>query len=232
MMASPLRTLGSRSAFWLLFWAALAACGSTQSSRRVSTQGLSQREAPAAVARPLQGTRIVVDAGHGGKDPGASAVDGTHEKDHNLRIAHVIAAQLRSAGAEVLMTRSGDEFISLDDRARLADRTHCDLFLSIHSDAAGNSEARGATVYRARGALAASCKLGRELQQALTNAGFHHRGVKEAGFRVLVGHSRPSLLLECGFLTNAQDTANLGDARWRDRLSGAVCQGVIAALGS
>jgi N-acetylmuramoyl-L-alanine amidase len=214
--------------------ASLAACAgprmhnTTQtavSPARVSASTLQER-----ATLPLRGKCIVVDPGHGGKDPGASAVDGSREKDHNLTIARLVAQQLREAGATVFMTRSSDKFISLDDRAAMADRHHCDLFLSIHADAASNPSARGATVYRARGALAASSECGEELLSALQQAGFAHRGLREAGFRVLMGHSRPSLLLECGFLTNTSDAANLSNPHWRARISDAVCSGVIAAL--
>lgn len=215
--------------------ASLAACGSTYLHQTARTTMPPGAIAPLGVAnpaaQPLLGKRIVVDPGHGGKDPGASAMDGSYEKDYNLRIAHLVARQLRAAGAEVLMTRSSDRFISLDERAQLADQTRCDLFLSIHADAASNPSARGATLYRARGATGASCGYGEEILSALSRAGLAHRGLREAGFRVLMAHSRPSLLLECGFLTNASDAANLNDPHWRDRISDAVCQGVIAALG-
>ncbi|HJM57220.1 MAG: hypothetical protein CMJ98_04370 [Planctomycetes bacterium] len=214
--------------------ASLAACAGPRMHNKTQTAmspaGVSASTAQKWLAQPLRGKCIVVDPGHGGKDPGACAVDGSREKDHNLTIARLVAQQLRDAGAEVFMTRSSDKFISLDERAEMADRHHCDLFLSIHADAASNPSARGATVYRARGALAASSNCGRELLGALHQAGFDHRGLREAGFRVLMGHSRPSLLLECGFLTNSTDAANLNDPDWRARISDAVCSGVVAAL--
>jgi N-acetylmuramoyl-L-alanine amidase len=216
--------------------ASLAACAGPRLHDRTQT-AFSPRGAPVSVideqiAQPLRGKCIVVDPGHGGKDPGASAVDGSREKDYNLTIARLVAQQLREAGATVVMTRSSDKFISLDDRAEMADRHRCDLFISIHADAASNPSARGATVYHARGALAASNHCGEELLGALHQAGFAHRGLREAGFRVLMGHSRPSLLLECGFLTNTSDAANLSNPDWRARISNAVCSGVIAALQS
>jgi N-acetylmuramoyl-L-alanine amidase len=214
--------------------ASLAACAGPRmhntTQTAMSPTGVSASTIQDRTSLPLLGKCIVVDPGHGGKDPGASAVDGSQEKDHNLTIARLVAQQLRDAGATVVMTRSSDRFISLDDRAEMADRYHCDLFLSIHADAASNPSARGATVYRARGALAASSECGEELLSALQQAGFAHRGLREAGFRVLMGHGRPSLLLECGFLTNTSDAANLSNPHWRARISDAVCSGVIAAL--
>ncbi len=212
----------------LLGLALLASCGSTQLRHSVGVP--SPMKASVPQVRPLQGRCIVVDAGHGGKDPGAHGVDGSDEKDVNLRMAFLVSSMLKVQGARVIMTRTGDQFLSLDERAQIADDTRCDLFLSIHADAATNPSARGATLFRARGALSESCEIGRNVLGALDRAGIAHRGLREAGFRVLMGHSRPSLLLECGFLTNSSDSALLADPRWCEQMAGAVCMGIRDAL--
>ncbi len=101
---------------------------------------------------------IVVDAGHGGKDPGAIGYGGLKEKWVNLRIARYLAYYLRKDGRfKVIMTRKGDYFVPLEKRARIAIKNDADLFISIHADAAPrkNPRARGTQIFALsyRGAL-------------------------------------------------------------------------------
>ena len=96
------------------------------------------------------GTRIgkvVVDAGHGGKDPGALGVSGLKEKDVDLDIASRLARNLREAGVDVIQTRGSDDFISLAERTVMASRPGVDLFISIHSNATKSRRASGIEVY-------------------------------------------------------------------------------------
>ena len=97
---------------------------------------------------PPAGLRtIVIDAGHGGNDPGAISRTGLHEKDVTLDIAKRLAALLRSAGFEVALTRSTDIFIPLSERVDIAKRQNVDLFLSIHANANRQRQMRGFEVY-------------------------------------------------------------------------------------
>lgn len=113
------------------------------------------RSAPVTTARPARKGRyvVVLDAGHGGTDPGAPASNGGVEKDVTLAIAKAaktaIERRARSKGVpiEVKLTRDGDYFVSLGGRVRLARQWKADLFISIHADSAGNTAARGASVY-------------------------------------------------------------------------------------
>ncbi len=91
--------------------------------------------------------RIVIDPGHGGKDVGASGPTGTHEKDVALAIAKLAAEQLEASGVDVLLTRSDDSFISLEERTAIANKANADLFVSIHLNAAKKSAARGIETY-------------------------------------------------------------------------------------
>ena len=81
---------------------------------------------------------VVLDAGHGGKDPGAIAVNGAHEKDINLSITEMVAQDLMAKGIQVTMTRDSDVFIDLDDRPAVANRIGADAFVAIHADASAN----------------------------------------------------------------------------------------------
>jgi len=91
---------------------------------------------------------VVIDAGHGGVDPGATGVTGTLEKDVVLGVAQSLASELRNSGRyKVVMTRDSDIFLSLKARVALGRKSRADLFISIHADAAPASGARGASVY-------------------------------------------------------------------------------------
>lgn len=92
--------------------------------------------------------RIVIDPGHGGKDPGAIAKDGLQEKDVVLKVATRLAMELqRNLGCEVVLTRSRDVFIPLEERTAIANTSKGDLFVSVHVNAAPSAEARGVETY-------------------------------------------------------------------------------------
>jgi N-acetylmuramoyl-L-alanine amidase len=92
---------------------------------------------------------IVIDAGHGGHDPGSSSTDGDEqEKNVALRIAKAIRDELLDGGkVRVALTRSDDRFLVLQERREIARRLHADLFISVHCDSAPNPGARGASIY-------------------------------------------------------------------------------------
>lgn len=93
---------------------------------------------------------IMVDAGHGGKDPGAIGISGAIEKDIVFDIARRLKKALQEMGFEVLMTRDSDEFISLQRRAQMASQSDADIFVSIHANAARSRKIRGLEVYYSR----------------------------------------------------------------------------------
>ena len=91
----------------------------------------------------LKVRRVVVDAGHGGKDAGAIGPHGVREKTLTLAIARKVASKLRALGFEVIMTRSEDKFVALDDRTRIANEARADLFISVHCNAARRRKLEG-----------------------------------------------------------------------------------------
>ena len=93
---------------------------------------------------------IIVDAGHGGKDPGAVGGRGTYEKEVVLDIARKLRAALRKDGYKVIMTRNNDTFISLQQRTEIASSKNADLFVSIHANASRSKSARGIEVFASR----------------------------------------------------------------------------------
>jgi N-acetylmuramoyl-L-alanine amidase len=122
--------------------------------------------APGAAERPIV---IAVDAGHGGDDPGASGVSGTHEKDVTLAIARALAARInREPGMRAVLTRDGDYFVDLIERRQRAKAAHADMFVSIHADAIRDRDVSGASVYvlSERGASSQAAKILAEEQNA------------------------------------------------------------------
>ncbi len=95
----------------------------------------------------LKVSRIVIDPGHGGKDPGAISPTGVMEKDLTLEIAKILARRLRADGFEVHLTRTRDEFLTLEERTGFANRKKADLFVSLHINSHHNSSVNGIETY-------------------------------------------------------------------------------------
>ena len=187
---------------------------------------------PVPEYRPVQPRRmpaatIVIDPGHGGRDPGAPGVGSMVEKTVNLNVASRLGRLLDEKGARVIATRSSDVYPTLDERAALADRSRADLFISIHADSAKRSSASGATVYVARNATKQSLQAAQAIVAAMEHAGIECRGVRRAGYRVLVGHSRPAVLIECGYLSNRREARLLSTTSYQAKLASAIAEGVV-----
>jgi N-acetylmuramoyl-L-alanine amidase len=95
----------------------------------------------------LRVRRVIVDAGHGGHDNGAVGPEGTREKDVTLAIAKRLAEDLRQQGLEVILTREDDRYVSLEERASIANSNHADLFISVHCNAARDRRLHGTETY-------------------------------------------------------------------------------------
>lgn len=106
------------------------------------------RLAPQSAIKPIRKPIIVIDPGHGGRDPGAVGSKGTHEKSITWASAKELQKQLLMTGRyDIIMTRSKDVYVDHEERIRIARAGGADLFISIHADSAGNKTARGASVY-------------------------------------------------------------------------------------
>lgn len=119
--------------------------------KKVELTGYESEPAPAALGmpyRPLYLKRIVIDPGHGGHDSGAVSPTGLKEKDIVLKVSHILAKKLQEEmGIEVIMTRKDDRFITLGDRARIANTSGADLFFCIHANGAFNRSATGTETF-------------------------------------------------------------------------------------
>jgi len=172
---------------------------------------------------------VVIDAGHGGRDPGAGH-NGRTEKDIVLNVALMIADMLRASNVDVRMTRSDDTFIELNDRAALADRTAAKLFVSLHCDAAANRGARGFTIYAPETRMSQAGALASAVEKSMLTTGQSSRGIRAAGYRVLLRTSCPAILLEMGYLTNRYDARLLGSKSHQRDIARAVADAVKACL--
>lgn len=130
------------------------AAGSNNSARRANQEPATRKPpqttnkmgAPTAVSNGLR--KVVLDPGHGGKDPGASGPDGIAEKEIVLSIAKKLAVKLKTEmGTEVVLTRKDDRFVPLEDRTLLANSQDADLFISLHVNASPNADAKGIETY-------------------------------------------------------------------------------------
>ena len=192
---------------------------------------------PLLAAMPLPPTpirRVVIDAGHGGHDPGAVR-DGVEEKKVNLKLAERLVPLREERNFKVVLTRSGDTALPLDARADRVRLENGDIFLSIHQNAAVNPEATGIEIFYAPSNRYAAASM--QLAQAvlfcilLRNDGLGtamDRGVKRAGFRVLRKADCPAVLLECGFLSNVRDRGQLTQDAYLDQLAESVAVGLEA----
>lgn len=188
------------------------------------------RAVSASATQPRLGP-VVIDAGHGGVDPGARGVNGVAEKTVNLAVALRIARLLRERNVHVIVTRADDTFVELDERCAISNRRGAALFVSIHSDfAPNNHQAQGCTAYIARAPSAESIHLAETISGSMVSAGISSRGVRNANFRVLVGTTAPSVLVELGFLSNHAEAAALVRGDYQRRLAEAIAAGVVSEL--
>lgn len=179
--------------------------------------------------KSIIGKIVIVDPGHGGKDPGTNG-NGVREKDFNLTMSKLIAAKLQEKGCRVIMTRSTDVYPELDDRAAAADKYKCDLFVSIHADYNKKSHISGLTVLTGSKASAKSKQAAQILLSSLSKAGIEYRGTRSQELRVCDGHSRPAILIECGFVSNQSDASKLKNNWYQQKLATAIADGIANYL--
>jgi len=188
----------------------------------------------AAAPRPpvVTGTTgvVVLDPGHGGKDPGTTSVSGVPEKWVNIQVSTKVAAILQRKGVTAVLSRRDDRFIELEDRAALANRRRADLFVSIHADSAPDPTVRGFTLYIARAASPQSYSAARAIGRALAGTGLEDRGVRRADYRVLVETRGPAVLVEMGYLSNAWEASRLQDNSFQNRIAAAIADGILGYL--
>jgi N-acetylmuramoyl-L-alanine amidase len=179
-------------------------------------------------ANSLQGKTIVIDAGHGGNDPGAVA-NGLQEKEINLDVSLRLETRLKAAGANVVMTRRSDWYPSLAERVRVANNAKADIFISVHANAAGATSASGTeTFFDAAYWGGDSKKLAENLQtEMIDKLKTRDRGVKQQGFYVIRNTTMPSVLVELGFMTNKAEADRMKTNSFRNAAADALYEGTV-----
>jgi len=185
--------------------------------------------------RPLSGITVILDAGHGGKDPGAlgfAGIDGPTEADVNLSHAKAAGKLLEDMGAKVIHTRLSDTFYSLDYRLRSPEEYGADLFLSIHHNSVlENVDANrvsGLEVYYHTGM---SKPLADAMMQGLVSGlGRPERIIRQSYYRVTLSPYSPALLLELGFMSNPLEYERAASGIETERAAKAIFDGIRRAL--
>lgn len=173
---------------------------------------------------------IVIDPGHGGKDPGAVSGQAV-EKSIALKVANLVKQKLEADGAKVLLTRTGDTYPSLDERPKFTTDHYGELFVSIHANAASNTSAKGTETYysvtsndneKEDFVLASNIN-----NQIVNNANMNNRGVKRADYKVIKGLTIPAVLVELGFITNADDRNKLVSDQYVEIFAQSIYNGIV-----
>jgi len=191
----------------------------------------------------ISGKKVVIDAGHGGSDPGAKSVTGISEKEINLDVALKLKKYLSRVGIYCVMTRESDQDFfnatilaaskkqrDLIYRTRIANKSKAELFLSIHANSFSQSIYHGAQTF-----FNPHNQQSRRLAQAIQyhmikDLGPNKRRPKPGDFRVLNDIKMPGVMIETGFLSNPEEATLLNDPRYRERIAAAIYHGVIAYL--
>ena len=192
---------------------------------------------------------VVLDPGHGGEDSGAMC-GGVMEKDLTLDVARRVDRLLDAEGVATLMTRVGDSYVSLADRAAFGNRANDSIFISIHFNEDNKPVASGVETYYAAHQIGSgsafsswfpffsrppsnspkpeSQSLAGFIQEALVaRTGSLNRGTQAKQFFVIANVTSPAVLIEGGFITNQDELSKLGSEGYRDQLAAAVADGVL-----
>lgn len=174
---------------------------------------------------------IVIDAGHGGKDPGA--VNGEHkEAIYALEIAKKAGALLSARGHKILYTRTDDVFVSLEDRAAFSNQNNANIFISVHCNSAANKTAKGVETYHYKGADQISKSIAEKIQKHLVkNTQDTNRGVKEQTYYVLRKTKAKAALVEVGFISHDPTAAKLATENYQNKIAQAIAAGIIELFG-
>ena len=190
----------------------------------VGTDGAGSTLIISLVDAPLRGHAVVLDPGHGGKDPGAIGPTGLMEKDVTLDIALRVRRLLVEDGIRVIMTRETDVFIDLAERPRLGRERGGTVFVSIHANANAQTTVNGSETYYLS---PVSLTLAQMIQDEITRSlGLPSRGIKTANFLVLRENTIPSVLVEVAFISHPQEEARLREDAFRARIAAAIARGI------
>ena len=192
---------------------------------------------------------VIIDPGHGGKDSG-TIKNGMIEKELTLEVAHRVERLLQERGLVVFLTRADDTYVSLLDRATMANNQPESVFVSIHFDEGGRSAATGVETYYAAHAVSFPERVASWLPflqrtssdppnlESQSLAGFiqeslvartqaTNRGTRPQQFFVIANVRHPAVLVEGGFLTNKDEVVRLANADYREQMAAGIADGIL-----
>ena len=207
---------------------------------------------PSFIATAKSFNTVIIDPGHGGKEPGAVNRQGT-EARYNLSVARTLAAGLKAKGFNVVMTRDTDRYLSLGQRVAIANRYPNAIFISIHFNASSRSSARGVETFTLSPVGVAHYGKGLKSSDYKTRSGNYQdsanialataihgrikervegykvpdRGIKRARFSVLSGIKHPAILIEGGFMTNSTEAQLIESSKYQATIATAVYEGIF-----
>lgn len=188
-------------------------------------------------------TKIIIDPGHGGSDPGAIGVNGIQEKVINYDVSIKVRDMLNKAGFETVMTREDDRYISLSDRIRFSNSQDADLLVSIHSNSHTNPSARGGLIlyydsrypqssYPASPEMIHYSPISKLFAQTVLDTyikttGLQNRGLVPSSVYMVRKGNIPSILVETAFVSNWEDASLLADDSKRTLMAKGIAEGII-----
>jgi N-acetylmuramoyl-L-alanine amidase len=185
----------------------------------------------------MEGKKIMIDPGHGGIDSGAMSALGDFEKEITLQISHKLATKLRNVGANVVMTREADvdyytrgkggKRNDLEKRIEMTEEHQAELFISIHCNAIRGKRWSGAQAFYYN--QSEDGKTLAEIVQSYLKdfPTGNRRQAKAEDFYLLRKNIPASLIVEVGFLSNAEEAARLKDENYQDQLAEALFRGIV-----
>jgi len=187
------------------------------------------------------GKLIVIDPGHGGKDPGSQGIrDGVellNEKDINLDVATRLNRMLRAAGANTYMLREDDTYISLYGRPEMANTANGDLYIAIHNNSSDNYSANGTEVYyyskpnESDFGISSSELAAIAQAELITSLGTKDRGAKsQPAYAVLNKTLMPAIIIEGAFISNTEDLKYMLTDEYKQRYAYAAAKAIIRVL--
>ncbi len=173
--------------------------------------------------------KIVIDAGHGGQEPGAIRT-GIYEKNITIDLAQRVKLYLKNNGINVIMTREADETVSLKQRTAITNSENPDAFVSIHINSSENSEIRGLETYYF---TPQSKELAQSVRIKMANyIKSPDRGIRTARFYVIRNTEVPAILAEVGYLSNASERSAILTEERKDATAKAIAEGILNYLRS
>ncbi|MGM0369796.1 MAG: N-acetylmuramoyl-L-alanine amidase [Bacillota bacterium] len=176
----------------------------------------------------LEGKVITIDPGHGGQDPGAIGFSDLREKNPVLEIGLRLEELLEDTGAEVIMTRREDEFVSLEERVAIANKADSDIFVSIHLNGHRSSNSFGTETFIDPDSGENSTLLAQFIQNNLVDKlGTFDRGVKQEELYVLNHTNMPAVLEEVVFISNKEEEDKIMEDDFKEKSAVAIYKGIV-----